>query len=44
MKWPRVVRNILIATFMFVGLTWIELGFGVTMKPRVSASGPDEAG
>jgi len=37
MKWPRVVRNIWIATVLFVGLTWIELGFGVTMKPRVTA-------
>ena len=37
LKWPRLVRNIWIATFMFVGLTWIELGFGVTMKPRVTA-------
>ena len=37
LKWPRYVRNILIATLLFVGLTWIELGFGVTMKPRVTA-------
>ncbi len=37
MKWPRIVRNIVIATVMFVGLTWIELGFGVTMSPRVTA-------
>jgi len=37
LKWPRIVRNILIATILFVGLTWIELGFGVTMKPRVTA-------
>ncbi len=37
MKWPRVVRNIWIATILFVGLTWIELGFGVTMKPRITA-------
>ncbi|MFQ5461586.1 MAG: YHS domain-containing protein [Phycisphaerae bacterium] len=36
-KWPRYVRNILIATIMFVGLTWVELGFGVTMKPRMTA-------
>ncbi|GJM26630.1 MAG: hypothetical protein DHS20C16_30450 [Phycisphaerae bacterium] len=36
-KWPRIVRNISIATIMFVGLTWVELGFGVTMKPRVTA-------
>lgn len=37
LKWPRAVRNILIATILFVGLTWIELGFGVTMRPRVTA-------
>jgi len=37
LKWPRAVRNILIATILFVGLTWVELGFGVTMKPRVTA-------
>ncbi len=37
LKWPRVVRNILIATLLFVGLTWVELGFGVTMRPRVTA-------
>ncbi len=36
-KWPRAVRNISIATILFVGLTWIELGFGVTMRPRVTA-------
>ncbi len=36
-KWPRVIRNILLATVLFVGLTWIELGFGVTMKPRATA-------
>ncbi len=37
LKWPRALRNIFIATLLFVGLTWIELGFGVTMKPRVTA-------
>ncbi len=37
LKWPRIIRNISIATIMFVGLTWVELGFGVTMKPRVTA-------
>jgi len=36
-KWPRIFRNILIATILFVGLTWIELGFGVTMRPRITA-------
>lgn len=37
LKWPRALRNIVLATLLFVGLTWIELGFGVTMKPRVTA-------
>jgi YHS domain-containing protein/ferredoxin len=37
LRWPRVVRNISIATILFVGLTWIEIGFGVTMNPRVTA-------
>ncbi len=37
LKWPRAFRNILLATLLFVGLTWIELGFGVTMKPRATA-------
>ncbi len=36
-RWPKVVRNISIATIMFVGLTWIELGFGVTMSPKITA-------
>ncbi len=37
LKWPAAIRNILLATLLFVGLTWIELGFGVTMKPRATA-------
>jgi hypothetical protein len=36
-RWPRVIRNISMATVLFIGLTWIELGFGVTMRPRVTA-------
>ncbi|MFQ5500932.1 MAG: YHS domain-containing protein [Phycisphaerae bacterium] len=36
-RWPRIIRNISLATILFVGLTWIELGFGVTMKPRITA-------
>ncbi len=36
-RWPKIVRNISIATILFVGLTWIELGFGVTMSPRITA-------
>ncbi len=37
LKWPKMLRNVVLATVLFVGLTWIELGFGVTMKPRVTA-------
>ncbi len=37
LPWPRAIRNIALATLLFVGLTWIELGFGVTMKPRATA-------
>lgn len=36
-KWPRRLRNIWLATFLFIGLTWLELGFGITMKPAATA-------
>jgi ferredoxin len=35
--WPRVFRNIWPATILFIALTWVELGFGVTMRPRATA-------
>lgn len=37
-RWPRRLRNIWIATFLFVALTWFELGFGVTEKPWLTAT------
>jgi hypothetical protein len=37
LRWPKMLRNIWMATFFFVALTWIELGFGVTMRPRATA-------
>lgn len=37
LKWPRPLRNVAIASVLFVGLTWIELGFGVTMRPAITA-------
>ena len=37
LAWPKSLRNIVLATVMFVGLTWLELGFGVTMNPRATA-------
>lgn len=38
LRWPRRLRNIWIATAMFVGLTWLELGYGVTDTPWVTAA------
>ena len=37
LRWPRALRNIWPATVLFIGLTWLELGWGVTMRPRVTA-------
>ena len=37
LKWPKMLRNIWPAIILFVGLTWIEIGFGVTMNPRATA-------
>ena len=37
LRWPRALRNIWPATILFIGLTWVELGFGVTMRPRATA-------
>lgn len=37
LPWPKGLRNVWLATGFFVGLTWLELGFGVTMNPRATA-------
>jgi polyferredoxin len=37
LEWPRFLRNVYPATFFFVALTWLELGFGVTRNPRATA-------
>lgn len=37
LAWPKLMRNIWPAIILFVGLTWVEIGFGVTMKPRATA-------
>ncbi len=37
LPWPKFMRNIWPATILFVGLTWVEIGFSVTMKPRATA-------
>jgi len=36
-RWPRRLRNIWLAIFFFVLLTWLELGYGVTEKPWLTA-------
>ncbi len=38
LRWPRWLRNVYPATLLFVGLTWLELGFGVTRSPRATAT------
>jgi YHS domain-containing protein len=37
LKVPKALRNIWIAIGLFVLLTWLELGFGITMNPRATA-------
>jgi polyferredoxin len=37
LKWPSWLRNVHLATILFIGLTWLELGYGVTMSPRATA-------
>jgi len=35
--WPQALRNIWPATLLFIFLTWLELGYGVTAKPWLTA-------
>lgn len=35
--WPRWMRNVYPATILFLALTWLELGYGVTFSPRGTA-------
>ncbi len=37
LPWPKPLRNIWFAVALFVGLTWIELGMGITLIPRATA-------
>lgn len=37
MKWPRWARNTHIALVLFIALTWLELGLGVTKSPSMTA-------
>ena len=37
LKWPRALRNIWPAVALFLLLTWIELGMGITQIPRATA-------
>ena len=37
LKAPKVLRNIWPALVMFIGLTWLELGVGVTTSPYATA-------
>ena len=37
LRWPASMRNIWFAVAFFIGLTWIELGMGITLIPRATA-------
>ncbi|TAK32484.1 MAG: 4Fe-4S binding protein [Chloroflexota bacterium] len=37
LPWPKPLRNIYPAVLLFLGLTWLELGYGVTTKPAATA-------
>lgn len=37
-KWPRWLKNIYLATILFVFLTWLELGYHVTLSPETTAT------
>lgn len=34
---PKQIRNIWPALLLFIGLTWLELGFGITINPYITA-------
>lgn len=36
-RWPRALRNLYPAAVLFLGLTWLELGYGVTTRPELTA-------
>lgn len=37
LPWPRSLRNIWLAVGLFLALTWVELGMGITLIPRATA-------
>ncbi len=37
LPWPKALRNLYPATVLFLGLTWLELGYGVTSRPELTA-------
>jgi polyferredoxin len=36
-KWPKSMKNIYLAMFFFILLTWLELGYHVTLSPESTA-------
>jgi ferredoxin len=37
LRWPKALRNLYPAVALFLGLTWLELGYGVTTRPEMTA-------
>ncbi len=38
LPWPRVFHTVYPAIALFIGLTWLELGWGITQDPRATAT------
>jgi ferredoxin len=36
-SWPSWLKNVHMATFLFILLTWLELGYGITQSPKGTA-------
>jgi len=37
-RFPKWLQNVYPATILFTGLTWLELGYGVSMRPAATAT------
>lgn len=37
LRWPKPLRNLYPAVVLFLALTWLELGYGVTTRPELTA-------
>lgn len=38
LPWPRILQTVYPAIGLFIGMTWLELGWGITQDPRATAT------